>query len=172
VKRRLGSNTILAWNAGHYQHGPAMEALGRRRIGRAGGQDFPAAVQQLKTAGYSILLGPSKPRCAMAVVSDPDATPLPSTSARLYKDGNNCSFRELVCGEQSEQPRDAALAVAERMDAIGGRGPARLQARADESIAPAAAKVSIITAHRHPGSDGFISLRLAFGSVGCTVQSR
>jgi predicted enzyme related to lactoylglutathione lyase len=36
-------------------------------------EDFPAAVQQLKTAGYSILLGPFEtPVCHMAVVSDPD----------------------------------------------------------------------------------------------------
>jgi len=36
-------------------------------------EDFPAAIQQLKSAGYSILLGPFEtPVCHMAVVSDPD----------------------------------------------------------------------------------------------------
>ena len=36
-------------------------------------EDFPAAIQQLKSAGYSILLGPFEtPVCHMAIVSDPD----------------------------------------------------------------------------------------------------
>src|ERR1017187_2873158 len=36
-------------------------------------EDFLAAIQQLKSAGYSILLGPFEtPVCHMAVVSDPD----------------------------------------------------------------------------------------------------
>jgi predicted enzyme related to lactoylglutathione lyase len=36
-------------------------------------EDFPAAIEQLKSAGYSIIQGPfDTPVCHMAVVSDPD----------------------------------------------------------------------------------------------------
>jgi len=36
-------------------------------------EDFPAAIQQLKSGGYSVAFGPIEtPVCHMAVVSDPD----------------------------------------------------------------------------------------------------
>ena len=78
---RVFGDEASAWI--EYDVGPATLAISNMapqwRPSPGGGsvglevEDFPAAIQRLKSGGYSVFVGPTEtPVCHMAVVSDPD----------------------------------------------------------------------------------------------------